>query len=180
MTEEKLLSRMKKRDSRALERMIDQYSAYVASVIGAVLGESRRTEDVEELASDVFLSVWNHAGQVTPGKLRPYLGASARNAAKSFLRKQRELPMDLDEVPGLTAGDDPENQVLLREQARLVREAVLEMEQPDREIFLRRYYYLQSSSQIAQALDMEPGTVRIRLMRGRNVLKQKLWKEDIL
>lgn len=132
MTEEKLLSRMKKRDSRALERMIDQYSAYVASVIGAVLGESRRTEDVEELASDVFLSVWNHAGQVTPGKLRPYLGASARNAAKSFLRKQRELPMDLDEVPGLTAGDDPENQVLLREQARLVREAVLEMEQPDR------------------------------------------------
>lgn len=180
MTEEKLLSRMKKRDSRALERMIDQYSAYVASVIGAVLGESRRTEDVEELASDVFLSVWNHAGQVTPGKLRPYLGAAARNAAKSFLRKRRELPMDLDEVPGLTAGDDPEDQVLLREQARLVREAVLEMEQPDREIFLRRYYYLQSSTQIAQAMDMEPGTVRIRLMRGRNVLKQKLWKEDIL
>lgn len=64
--------------------------------------------------------------------------------------------------------------------SRLVREAVLEMEQPDREIFLRRYYYLQSSVQIGQALNMEPGTVRIRLMRGRNVLKQKLRKEDVL
>ena len=180
MTEEKLLSRLKKRDTRALERMIDQYSAYVASVIAAVLGPSRRTEDVEELSSDVFLAVWNHVDQVTPGKLRPYLGASARNAAKSFLRRQRELPVDIDELPGLSTGDSPENQVLRQEQARLVREAVMEMEQPDREIFLRRYYYLQSSAQIGQALDMEPGTVRIRLMRGRNVLKQKLWKEDIL
>lgn len=180
MTEEKLLARLKKRDTKALERMIGQYSAYVGAVIGAVLGPSRRTEDVEELASDVFLAVWNHAADVTPGKLRPYLGAAARNTAKSFLRKQRELPMDLDELPGLAQGDTPENRMLRQEQARLVREAVLEMEQPDREIFLRRYYYLQSSVQIGQALNMEPGTVRIRLMRGRNVLKQKLRKEDVL
>lgn len=180
MTEEKLLSRLKAQDAKALERMIDQYSVYVGAVIAAVLGPSRRIEDVEELASDVFLAVWNHAGAVTPGKLKAYLGASARNAAKSFLRKQRQLPMDLDQLPGLTQGETPENQVLRLEQARLVREAVLEMEQPDREIFLRRYYYLQSSAQIGQALDMEPGTVRIRLMRGRNLLKQKLRKEDIL
>lgn len=178
MTEEKLLSRLKKRDGKALECMIDQYSAYVASVIGAVLGPSRRTEDVEELASDVFLAVWNHAEAVKPGKLRPYLGASARNAAKSFLRTQRELPMDLDQVPALT--ESPEDQVLRQEQARLIREAVLEMPPPDREIFLRRYYYLQSSVQIGQALGMAPGTVRARLLRGRNILKQKLPKGDIL
>ena len=54
------------------------------------------------------------------------------------------------------------------------------MEQPDREIFLRYYYYLQSSAEIAQAMGMGASAVRARLMRGRNVLRNKLCKEEIL
>lgn len=88
--------------------------------------------------------------------------------------------MDLDELPALAEGDSPENRVLRREQARLVREAVLGMSQPDREIFLRYYYYLQTSAQIAREMGMEDSTVRVRLMRGRNTLKKTLWKEDVL
>jgi RNA polymerase sigma-70 factor (ECF subfamily) len=61
-----------------------------------------------------------------------------------------------------------------------VRQAVLELPQPDREIFLRYYYYLQTSSQIAEAMGMEDSTVRGRLMRGRNHLKQMLLKEGIV
>ena len=49
----------------------------------------------------------------------------------------------------------------------------------DREIFLRRYYYNQTAGQIAEALHMNPSTVRSRLLRGRQSLRTELQKGDV-
>ncbi len=180
MTEHRLLSRLKQRDPKALEALIDQYAGYVTSIISAVLGARRRAEDVEELASDVFFAVWNHASALKPGRARAYIGTTARNHARNFLRKRQEMPMDLDELPALTSGDTPENRLLQQEQDRMVREAIEAMPPTDREIFLRFYYYYQPTAQIALSMGMEDSTVRVRLMRGRNLLKKKLGKEAVL
>ena len=175
MTEEKLLKGLRSRQPEALEALISQYNRYVATILTAVLGTNAKKEDVEELSSDVFVAIWKHADTLKPGKVKAYIGAAARNTAKSFLRKQKRLPMDEDELLEL-----PEHTLLKKERRKLVQEAVLCMEQPDREIFLRYYYYLQSSAEIAQAMGMGAGAVRARLMRGRNVLRNILCKEEIL
>ncbi len=180
LTEEKLLKGLRSRQTAALEALISQYNRYVATILTAVLGANAKKEDVEELASDVFVAVWNHADALKPGKVKAYIGAAARNTAKSFLRKQKRLPMDEDELMELADRQTPEHTLLKKERRRLVQEAVLCMEQPDREIFLRYYYYLQSSVEIAQAMGMGAGAVRARLMRGRNVLRNILCKEEIL
>lgn len=180
LTEEKLLRGLRSRQPAALEAMIAQYNRYVATILTAVLGANAQKEDVEELSSDVFVAVWNHADALKPGKVRAYIGATARNTAKSFLRKQKRLPMDEDELMEVADCQTPEHTLLKKERRKLVREAVLCMEQPDREIFLRYYYYLQPSAEIAQAMGMGASAVRARLMRGRNVLRNKLCKEDIL
>lgn len=179
LTEEKLLRGLRSRQSAALEAMIAQYNRYVVTILTAVLGVNARKEDVEELSSDVFVAVWNHADALKPGKVKAYIGAAARNTAKSFLRKQKRLPMDEDEVFVLVSGTTPEHTLLKKEQAKLVQEAVDSMGQPDREIFLRYYYYLQTSAQIGKALGMGSGAVRARLMRGRETLKRLLCKEEI-
>ena len=179
MTEEKLLSRLKRGKTDALEALIDQYNGYVASIITFILGSSGTQQDVEELVSDVFLAIWNHAGALTPGKVKPYIAATARNRARSFLRSRRDLPMELDEVI-LPFEDNAEEDLLKKEEHRRVREAVLEMPAPDKEIFLRYYYYFQSTVDIARQMDMAPGTVRIHLVRGRNKLKQKFIQEEVL
>ena len=180
LTEEKLLRGMRSRQPTALEAMIAQYNRYVATILTAVLGVNACQEDIEELSSDVFVAVWNHADALKPGKVKAYIGAAARNTAKSFLRKQKRLPMDEDELLEVADCQTPEHTLLKKERQRLVREAVLCMEQPDREIFLRYYYYLQSSTEIAQAMGMGASAVRARMMRGRNVLRNKLCKEEIL
>lgn len=179
MTEEKLLEGLKQHRPEVLEALILQYNRYVAAVIAAILGTSCCREDVEELASDVFVAVWNHAEALNPGKVKAYIGVTARNTAKSFLRKKKHLPMDDDEVFVLVSGTTPEHTLLKKEQAKLVQEAVDSMGQPDREIFLRYYYYLQTSAQIGKALGMGSGAVRARLMRGRETLKRMLCKEEI-
>ena len=101
LTEEKLLRGLRSRQSAALEAMIAQYNRYVATILTAVLGVNARKEDVEELSSDVFVAVWNHADALKPGKVKAYIGATARNTAKSFLRKKKHLPMDEDELTEL-------------------------------------------------------------------------------
>ena len=86
---------------------------------------------------------------------------------KEQLQRRMEAEQDLDRF-----GDTLK---LDREQRDgLVREAVLSMGQPDREIFLRFYYYCQSVSVISEKMQMNPSTVKTRLHRGREKLRQHL------
>ena len=65
-----------------------------------------------------------------------------------------------------------------QEEARQVRQAVLSMDPPDQDIFLRHYFWRQSVDRIAGELNMNPSTVKSRLKRGREKLRNKLKKED--
>ena len=126
-------------------------------------------------------SVFRRAGSISPGKLQAYLGAAARNRAKDFLRKQKPLEADLDELT-LPDGEGtaPEAELLRRERQMRVKEAIFSMEPVDREIFLRYYYYLQPAPEIAEAMRLTPGAVRTRLSRGRAALKKRLSQEEFL
>ena len=64
--------------------------------------------------------------------------------------------------------------------AQRVRAAIDRMRPRDREIFLRTYYYLQNSQEVAQEMGLFPNTVRSCLLRGRKVLQRTLGKEGIL
>ncbi len=180
LPEEAALSRLRAQDPTALHWLIWRYNRYVATVIRAVLGKTCREQDVEELTADVFYSVFRRAGSVSPGKLQAYLGAAARNRAKDFLRKQKPLEADLDELtlPD-EAGAAPEAELLRRERQSRVKEAIFSMEPIDREIFLRYYYYLQPAPEIAEAMRLTPGAVRTRLSRGRAALKKRLSQEEL-
>ena len=181
LPEEAALSRLRAQDPTALHWLIWRYNRYVATVIRAVLGKTCREQDVEELTADVFYSVFRRAGSISPGKLQAYLGAAARNRAKDFLRKQKPLEADLDELT-LPDGEGtaPEAELLRRERQMRVKEAIFSMEPVDREIFLRYYYYLQSTPEIAEAMRLTPGAVRTRLSRGRAALKKRLSQEELL
>ena len=85
--------------------------------------------------------------------------------------------MDLDEIE--LPSNDPalEDEVIREELAEAVRKAVDSLRPMDREIVLRYYFYLQPAEDIAAELQIAPATVRSRLSRGREVLRQRLEKE---
>ena len=177
MREAEQMARLRNRDQDALEQLSAQYRPYVCAILTNMLQDVGTRSDVEELSADVFLALWQNADKVEPGKLRPWLGTAARNRAKVWLRKRRELPMDLDEIelPDFSGG--PEDSVLRRELAEAVRKAVNSLRAKDREIFLRYYFYLQSTERIARELGMAESSVRSRLSRGREALRKRLEKE---
>lgn len=171
-----LLCRMQAGDDKALELLMDKYGSYVYRVIANVLLNAGSASDAEELTSDTFYAVWTHAGSIDARNLKSYLAVTARNKAKSFLRKHRELPMDLYTIP-LSNGISLEDHAVEKELKQLLKQAIDKMRPQDRDIFLRYYYYMQTTSQISQLLNIPHSTVRSRLMRGRKKLQKILTKE---
>ena len=173
MDEHKALRELKRKNEKALIWFIDRYSAYVNTIIYNIIGSSIPRADIEEISSDVFFTLWMNAGKISHGKAKAYLGGVARNKAKERLRKAgMELPLEDDIL--LISNDNPEKAMQEQELARFLQKAILAMQQPEREIFIRHYYYYQPVSLIAEEMHINVSTVKTRLHRGRKKLKEIL------
>ena len=150
MDETKLLRKVCQGNQKAFEQIMERYTAYVATIIYGIIGQNMSTQDVEEVVSDVFVTLWQQAEQVQKGKL--------------------------DEIPLLQEEEFPEQLYLKREKQSVIRQALLSMEHPDREIFLRHYYYYQTVTCIADEMNLSPSSIKSRLARGRQKLKKYLHK----
>jgi len=168
-----ILGSIRRGNEYALEQLIDKYSAYVCVVIRNAVGNSLTHEDVEETASDVFLAMWENADRVQ--KVKSWLGATARNKAKNKLREIRdEYPLE-DET--IADGGLLEDEIIMNSERDAVKRAILAMNTPDREIFVRYYYGQATTHRIGDEIGMSESAVQQRLVRGREKLKLVLGKE---
>ena len=65
-------------------------------------------------------------------------------------------------------------QIEKKEQRLAVKQAVLSMPYPEREIFLRHYYYYQKTEDISREMNIPLSTVKTKLRRGRIRLGDQL------
>lgn len=86
-----LLRSLQKQSADALEQAIAQYGAYVLTIIRNRSRGVLTPEDHEEIASDVFLSLWHGAREITSGQVSPWLGAVARNKTVEACAGRRSL-----------------------------------------------------------------------------------------
>lgn len=150
--------------------LLDTYGAMINGIVNRILYQS--LQDAEECVSDVLLAAWQNARPLLERKrpLKGWLCVTARNKAinrwHSIRRKQtvelnEELASDWMLEPRTSGAED------------LIESLVNALQQPDKEIFIRRYYLLESSREIGQSLGMEENAVNVRLSRGRAKLKQQ-------
>lgn len=150
-----------------------EYAALVRGILRRIL--PGREDDVEECMADVFVALWRNAQRLQARQVpvRAWLIVTARNTGINryrALHRREEIPLTdelmqtLADLPADPAGDA----------AQLVGALVAAMDPPDRDIFLRKYYLLQSSREIAAALGLSVANVNTRLSRGRDRLRQQL------
>jgi len=180
MKEETILRKMRRRDPAGLEALMDRYIPYVSAVVWNILRGCMAKEDAEEVVSDVFYTAWEQAEDIRSGYAKAWLGAVARNKAKNKLRHAGlTLPLEEDvlEIPDELT---PVTCVEQAEERKAVRRAVDFLGDPDREIFLRHYYYAQTVSEIGQCMHLNESTIKTKLRRGRQRLKEYLTRWDAL
>ena len=100
MDERALLKRLKQKNEKALEETIQLYTAYITTIIREILNSKATVEDIEELVADTFISLWQSAGKINYmqySSLKAYIGEIARNKAKDYLRKNKNINLELYE-----------------------------------------------------------------------------------
>lgn len=173
-----LLRRLRRKSAGALEETVRQYSAYVMAVIRNRSRGVLTAEDQEEIASDVFVSLWRRAKDISRGQLRPWLGAVARNQTVDAMRRKRVyVPLEDDTLISL---EPLWERMYESQRCEAVQKALLALSDEDREIFYRFYDLAQTATQIAEAMQMNASTVRSRLMRGRETLRKELTEGGLL
>lgn len=83
---DRLVEKLKKHDEKALSKIIEQQSGFVASVIYNTSKGSLTKEDIEEVIADVFVTLWNNAEKVQEGKLKGYLCSIAKTRALNKIK----------------------------------------------------------------------------------------------
>lgn len=176
MNEVKLIRQLQRQDRWALDQVIKAFTPYVSTVIWRTLiGSAATREDIEEAVADVFLALWTHTEALDPSQgLRPWLSTVARNKATDVLRRLRPTAPLEEGQPSPAAG--PAEEIEQLERAERLWQAVADLDEPDRTLFLRHYYEGEKLKNVASDLDMNLSTAKTRLARGRKKLKYILIK----
>jgi len=180
MDERQIILAIQNRDEAGLEELILHYSPLFHYIVAPIVKDPH---DREECVSEIAMRIWNKIDQYDPyrGSWTGWLTAIARNVALNKVRSQRTQNLnasdlsDLNEAETLPSKDlSPEEQVLRAEQKAILAKALDTLPHGDRILFYRKYYYLQSTAQIASELGMTERAVEGRLYRLKQKLRKKL------
>ena len=132
-----------------------------------------------EGAEDLVQDTWEAALRCPPRSrraVRPWLGRVMRNFAwQRYRRPQPALSVDGDAMElGSAAGGSAAEEAELRELRRIVAQAVLDLPEPYGETVLQCYYRGWTPAEIARRGGLPQATVRSRLKRGRDRIREAL------
>ena len=176
MDDKRLAQKLKRGDRMALNRIMERFTPYLSTVVWNVMGSAAPVQDVEEVVSDTFLSLWTHRDTLDPAKgMRSWLAAAARNRAIDRMRASPPPPLPLEDTEP-AGSPSPEEELERRAFAEALLHAVQALPPPDNELVYRFYYEEERLRDIARDLGLSVPAAKSRLCRARQKLKAILTK----
>lgn len=181
MTDREIVALYWKRSEEAIACTMQKYGRYLLRLAQNIL---HIHEEAEECVNETYLSAWNQLPPDKPEKLLPYLGRISRCLALNrydYLTAQKrsmDFTLQLSELENiLSAPDTPQQQYERAELAAAISDFLRTQSEEDRNLFLRRYWYSDPIRDIAERYSLRENTVKSRLLRTRQRLKDYLEKE---
>ena len=178
MTDEEILSLIRKKNQLGLSMIAEKYEKLLVYIVTGILGN--HTRDIEECVNDTYFKFWKNAEKYDYNKasLPTYLKVIARNTAINRLRdvKRHEDKTHSEDVTELASAvadvtANIENQMVRKENIKRLNKVIAGLPEKDRELIIRKYFYVQSSKVIAKAMNMSVTAVDSRLSRLRTKVK---------
>lgn len=178
-SQSELVRGIKGRDTSAYEYMINKHSKMIYCLAFKILSGSHSKEDIEECVADVFLDAWVRIGEFNEEKanFRTWLLILTKYKALTYRRKKGLSKVVNIEDIELPDDSNLERLVLLRQDQEQVMEIINSFQEPDREIFIRRFLFGEKINDLARAFNLSRTAVDNRLLRGRKIIKEVLQHE---
>ena len=168
MTDRELLALPSRDPEKALTDLTARYAPLAAAIAGRVL--PGRRADIEEVAADTLIKLWQAGGTLSAETLRGFVITTARNLA---IDRWRQL-LRRAEVP-LFDGDAEDSAFLEQEVlGGVLADYIRTLSPPDGEIFLRHYLLLETAAEIGARYGLTEAAVRARLHRIRKLLRREV------
>jgi RNA polymerase sigma-70 factor (ECF subfamily) len=177
LADEELMELVRDGDAPAFTVVFDRHGSAAFSLAYRMCGQRARAEDVVQ---EAFLSLWRSGARYDParGSVRSWiLGAVHNRAIDAFRRGVAKEGQDVGDeqlAAQLPAAERTDAQVERRDEARLVRGALLELPPDQRQVIELAYFGGFTHSEIARMLELPAGTVKGRMRLGLSKLRISL------
>jgi len=165
---------MRAGDEGALAALYDHSAALVYGVALRILGNR---EDAEEVTLDVYRQIWRDSWRFDPGRgtVAAWLVTLARSRALDYSRRRPRagVPLETQRDPADLA-PNPEDAAALAQFRRRVRRALEALAAAERQAIELACFGDLTHAEIARALGQPLGTVKTRIRRGLERLREQL------
>ena len=180
MDDNKIIALYWQRNQAAISESQNKYGGFCSRIAFHILGDPM---DTEECVWDTWQKSWETIPPVHPDSLSAFFGRIVRNLSLSRYRKnkaqKRFAPMDqlLSELEDcIPAPRDTEHMAEAAELAALINRWLETLDQQERILFVRRYWYGEPLSALAKSRGMTPNALSQKMFRLRQRLKTALEK----
>ncbi len=178
-SEELVINRILKGDQTAFSILVRKYQDYVFTL---VLRFTTNREDAEEIAQDVFVKAYRSLADFRgDAKFSTWLFTITRTTCLSFLRKKKLDTVSLDnERTGLQVENQESgfsaNGIEQKSKHTMLKNAISMLSTDDAQVLNLFYQGDQSLEEIGKIMRLDPNTVKVKLYRARQRLKDKMEK----
>jgi RNA polymerase sigma factor (sigma-70 family) len=159
-------------DKRAFVEIVSRHQAMVCGIALGIVGDFAASEDAGQ---EAFITAWRKLHELRePERLRPWLGQIARNAALGQLRRRRGHETLDATLPLADESPTPDQAAATEDEAELVRACLAKLPETNRVPLILYYREGESVSKVAETLGISEEAVRQRLVRGREMLRDRM------
>jgi RNA polymerase sigma-70 factor (ECF subfamily) len=176
LADEDLMARVRDGDSAAFEVIYDRHGGVAYSLAYRMCGRKQAAEDVVQ---EAFLSAWRRASSYDParGSLRTWLLGIVHHRAVDALRRtgndaRRRVDVPVEEMD-FDAGISVDTEVIERDRAGMVRDALGELPAEQSKVIELAYFGGYTHTEIADMLGVPIGTIKGRMRLGLTKLRTR-------
>ncbi len=170
------------RDEHAIKETDHKYGKLCFRVAKNLLWSD---EDAEECVNDTYLTIWNKIPPTRPNNFTAFICKITRNLSlkkletSNAMKRSADAAISLSEIEETLPDRGTAPGIEDEELGKLISAFLWSEKELDRNVFLRKYWFFDSISDIAERYSMNENSVKSMLFRSRNRLKNYLKKEGI-
>lgn len=183
MNDRDLLTLIRKNPDKGIHKLITLYGGAIGTICRNFLYDCSEN-DIEEAISDTFIRFWKKVPDFELNEkysLKSYLYAIARNVARDKRRLLKKADIFSMEELSLDLPSDfsTENEIVRKEHEAILHTCLENMKEPDKSVFLYRYFYGYKIGDIAALLDIPDKKVTNIIFRGKEKLRRDLYERGL-
>ena len=170
------------RNEQAIKETEMKYGRLCFSISNNILNN---VQDSKECVNDTYLALWNKIPPEQPKSFMAFVAKIARNTALKKVeyntadKRNSQMTMSLDEIQDIALDENIKDNISAEELGKLINKFLKAEKTAARNVFIRRYFYFDSVTDIAERYSFSESKVKSMLFQSRKRLKKFLHQEGI-